>query len=166
MTVRVGINGFGRIGRSFTRALLARGADAGVELVANGHLTKDLSYNVSSNIYYAEIDPGNFPLAATFGALGSRSAIESGGRFSINWNATPKDTLQLSGQLNARRLTPQGYSDPNFLSFLGYRHKFNDQLAGVINLQDVFHTFRPRSVIDRTALDMIHLRARRIVGAR
>src|SRR3990170_7679049 len=33
MTVRVGINGFGRIGRSFYRALLARN-DAGVELVA------------------------------------------------------------------------------------------------------------------------------------
>ncbi|MGZ4803864.1 MAG: hypothetical protein ACXV9P_14765, partial [Acidimicrobiia bacterium] len=29
MTVRVGINGFGRIGRSFTRALLARDAAAG-----------------------------------------------------------------------------------------------------------------------------------------
>jgi glyceraldehyde 3-phosphate dehydrogenase len=34
MTVRVGINGFGRIGRSFYRALLARGAAADVELVA------------------------------------------------------------------------------------------------------------------------------------
>ena len=34
MTVRVGINGFGRIGRSLYRALLARGADAGVDLVA------------------------------------------------------------------------------------------------------------------------------------
>ena len=34
MTVRVGINGFGRIGRSFYRALLARGTDAGVDLVA------------------------------------------------------------------------------------------------------------------------------------
>src|SRR4051795_7433074 len=34
MTVRVGINGFGRIGRSFYRAILARGTDAGVELVA------------------------------------------------------------------------------------------------------------------------------------
>ena len=34
MAVRVGINGFGRIGRSFTRALLAAGRDAGVELVA------------------------------------------------------------------------------------------------------------------------------------
>lgn len=34
MTVRVGINGFGRIGRSFFRALLERGAESGVELVA------------------------------------------------------------------------------------------------------------------------------------
>jgi glyceraldehyde 3-phosphate dehydrogenase len=34
MAVRVGINGFGRIGRSFYRALLDRGIDAGVELVA------------------------------------------------------------------------------------------------------------------------------------
>jgi glyceraldehyde 3-phosphate dehydrogenase len=34
MAVRVGINGFGRIGRSFYRALLARGDDAGVDLVA------------------------------------------------------------------------------------------------------------------------------------
>jgi glyceraldehyde 3-phosphate dehydrogenase len=33
MAIRVGINGFGRIGRSFTRALLCRG-DAGVELAA------------------------------------------------------------------------------------------------------------------------------------
>jgi glyceraldehyde 3-phosphate dehydrogenase (phosphorylating) len=34
MTVRVGINGYGRIGRSFHRALLDRGGSAGVELVA------------------------------------------------------------------------------------------------------------------------------------
>jgi len=34
MTVRVGVNGFGRIGRSFYRAILARGDAAGVELVA------------------------------------------------------------------------------------------------------------------------------------
>src|SRR5438067_179342 len=34
MATRVGINGFGRIGRSFTRALIARGAGCDVELVA------------------------------------------------------------------------------------------------------------------------------------
>ena len=32
MTVRVGVNGFGRIGRNFYRAVLAQGAD--VEFVA------------------------------------------------------------------------------------------------------------------------------------
>jgi glyceraldehyde 3-phosphate dehydrogenase (phosphorylating) len=34
MTVRVGVNGFGRIGRSFFRAILARGEQGNVELVA------------------------------------------------------------------------------------------------------------------------------------
>jgi glyceraldehyde 3-phosphate dehydrogenase len=34
MEIRVGINGFGRIGRSFTRAILARGEQGNVELVA------------------------------------------------------------------------------------------------------------------------------------
>jgi glyceraldehyde 3-phosphate dehydrogenase len=34
MTVRVGVNGFGRIGRSFYRAILARGEQSEVELVA------------------------------------------------------------------------------------------------------------------------------------
>ena len=34
MTVRVGINGFGRIGRSFYRAILERGEESKVDLVA------------------------------------------------------------------------------------------------------------------------------------
>ena len=34
MTVRVGINGFGRIGRSFERVLLDRGPVVGIEVVA------------------------------------------------------------------------------------------------------------------------------------
>ena len=37
MTVRVGINGFGRIGRNFLRAVMAQGAD--VEVVAVNDLT-------------------------------------------------------------------------------------------------------------------------------
>ena len=37
MTVRIGINGFGRIGRSYLRAALANGAD--VEVVAVNDLT-------------------------------------------------------------------------------------------------------------------------------
>ena len=37
MTIKVGINGFGRIGRNFTRAALAQGAD--IEIVAVNDLT-------------------------------------------------------------------------------------------------------------------------------
>ena len=37
MTVRVGVNGFGRIGRNFLRAVLAQGAD--VEVVAVNDIT-------------------------------------------------------------------------------------------------------------------------------
>ncbi|MGZ6038127.1 MAG: TonB-dependent receptor domain-containing protein [Phenylobacterium sp.] len=140
-----------------TKQNLASSKHAGLELVANGHLTKDLSYNVSTNIYYAEIDPGNLPpasvpLAAGLGVLSDRSAIEGGGRFSLNWNATAKDIFQVSGQLNARRLTPQGYSDPMFLSFFGYRHKVTDKFAVVVNVQDVFNTFHARSFIDTPLL--------------
>ena len=39
MTIRVGINGFGRIGRNFYRALLKSGAD--IELVAANDLTSN-----------------------------------------------------------------------------------------------------------------------------
>lgn len=37
MTIRVGINGFGRISRNFTRAVLDQGAD--IEIVAVNDLT-------------------------------------------------------------------------------------------------------------------------------
>lgn len=45
MTVRVGINGFGRIGRNFYRALLAQQEQgtADVEVVAANDITDNLS---------------------------------------------------------------------------------------------------------------------------
>ncbi len=148
-----------------TKENLASSKHAGIELVANGHLTKDLSYNVSTNIYYAEIDPGNFPLASALGILGDRSAIEGGGRFSLNWNATPKDIFQASGQMNARRLTSQGYSDPQFLAFLGYRHKVTDKFAVVFNVQDVFNTFNAKNFINTPQLHDRSITTARIQGA-
>lgn len=136
-----------------TKENLSSSKHAGLELVANGHLTKDLSYNVSTNVYYAEIDSGALPAAAVaLGAVGTRSAIEGGGRFSLNWNITPSDTAQFSGQMNARRLTPQGYSEPMFLTFIGYRHKFTDKLSAVFNVQDVFDTYRAENIIDTALL--------------
>ena len=101
MTVRVGINGFGRIGRNFFRAVLASGADIEVvgvnDLTDNKTLAHLLKYDsilgrVGVEVSYtedsitvgdktfktmAERDPAKLPWAA----LGADVVIESTGHF-------------------------------------------------------------------------------------
>ncbi|HEV7957169.1 MAG TPA: type I glyceraldehyde-3-phosphate dehydrogenase, partial [Marisediminicola sp.] len=101
MTVKIGINGFGRIGRNFFRAALAKGSD--LEIVAVNDLTdnKSLAHllkydsitgrldatvelegdriivNGKPIIVLEERDPANLP----WGELGVDIVIESTGRF-------------------------------------------------------------------------------------
>ena len=101
MTIRVGINGFGRIGRNFTRAVLESGADIQIvgvnDLTDNktlahllkydsilGVLKEDVSYDEDSITVGSlrfksleERDPANLPWAE----LGADIVIESTGRF-------------------------------------------------------------------------------------
>ncbi|MBC7518033.1 MAG: type I glyceraldehyde-3-phosphate dehydrogenase [Microbacteriaceae bacterium] len=101
MSVKIGINGFGRIGRNFFRAALAKGSD--LEIVAVNDLTDNkalahlLKYDTINGrlnatveldgdriiingkplIVLAERDPANLP----WGELGVDIVIESTGRF-------------------------------------------------------------------------------------
>jgi len=101
VTVRVGINGFGRIGRNFFRAVLASGAD--IEIVGANDLTDNktlahllkydsilgrlpgdvtfdddqISVGGTSFKAFAERDPANLP----WGELGADVVIESTGLF-------------------------------------------------------------------------------------
>ena len=101
MTVKVGINGFGRIGRNFYRALLAQGADVQVVGINDltdintlahllkydsilGRLNQEVTVNgdtitVGKNSFkvVAERDPAALPWAA----LGADVVIESTGHF-------------------------------------------------------------------------------------
>ncbi|HHW82196.1 MAG TPA: type I glyceraldehyde-3-phosphate dehydrogenase [Actinomycetales bacterium] len=101
MTIRVGINGFGRIGRNFTRAVLEMGADIDIVAVNDltdnktlAHLLKydsilgvlkdDVTYTddeikVGDKAFksFEERDPANLP----WGDLGVDIVIESTGRF-------------------------------------------------------------------------------------
>ena len=108
MTVRVGINGFGRIGRNFYRALLeqqAAGADTEIELVAANDLTDNatlahllkfdsilgrLPYDVSlegedtivvGNTKIKSLEVKEGPAALPWGDLGVDVVVESTGIF-------------------------------------------------------------------------------------
>ena len=101
MTVKIGINGFGRIGRNFLRAALAQGADIDIVAVndltdnktlahllkydsVGGRLGQEVSYDADaitvggkSIKVFEERDPANLP----WGELGADIVIESTGRF-------------------------------------------------------------------------------------
>jgi outer membrane receptor protein involved in Fe transport len=135
-----------------TKANLAQSRNAGLELVANGHLLSSLSYNVSTNLYWNEIDASHVPLGPGLGFGSKRSAFTVGGRGSLNWQMTDKDLFQISVNMNAKRLLPQGYQEPMTLVFLGYRHKFSDALSAVVTVQDPTNMYRFRQVIDTPLL--------------
>ena len=101
MTVRVGINGFGRIGRNFFRAVLASGADIEIvgvnDLTSNATLAHLLKYDTILGVFDGEITASDDeitvggksfkafaerdPAALPWGDLGADIVIESTGLF-------------------------------------------------------------------------------------
>ncbi|HET6969518.1 MAG TPA: outer membrane beta-barrel family protein [Phenylobacterium sp.] len=130
-----------------TRANIGSFRTAGLELVANGRLPHRLSYNVSSNLLWNQIDGAGLGFGAS-----DRSGYSLSGRASLSWQATGKDFFQVSGFVNGRRLTPQGYARPFGMLNLGYRHKLDDQLSFVMTVQDAAKTFHDHRVIDTPTL--------------
>jgi len=130
-----------------TRANIGSFRTAGLELVANGRLPHRLSYNLSSNFLWNEIDGSGLGFGSS-----DRSGYSVSGRASLNWQATSKDFFQVSGFVNGRRLTPQGYAKPYGMLNLGYRHKLDERLSFVMTVQDAAKTFHDYRVIDTPAL--------------
>lgn len=140
-----------------SKANLGKSRAGGLELVANGRLSPKLTYNLSGNLFWNEID------AANLGFSGTRSGTALSGRANLNWQATPKDFFQLNAFTSGKRLTPQGYREPFKMVNLGYRRKVNDKLSFVMTAQDVLDDFSEVTVVDTPAL---RDRARRSANVR
>ncbi len=154
MTVRVGINGFGRIGRNFYRALLARReqGSADIEVVAVNDITDNhtlahllkfdsilgrLPYDVSlegadtivvgnHKIKALEVKEG--PAAMPWGDLGVDVVVESTGRF--NDGAKAKGHLQ-SGAKKVIISAPA--TDPDITIVLGVNEGKYDGSQNIIS---------------------------------
>lgn len=115
-----------------TRINLARAQRVGVELVANGKLSKTLSYNLSGNFQWNEIDP------RTAGISTPRSGTTGTARLNLTWQPTSKDYFQLNGTFSGNQLLPQGYRNSSGVVNLGYRHKFDERFSFVLTGQNMF----------------------------
>ena len=125
-----------------TRENIGSFQTAGLELVANGRLPGKLSYNVSGNLLWSEIDGGNLGLGVT-----AHSLYTASGRGSLNWSPTDNDFFQVQGQLQGKTLLTQGYRRGFGLVNLGYRHKFSPTLAGVVIVNDALDSVKIKSVV-------------------
>jgi outer membrane receptor protein involved in Fe transport len=117
-----------------TRENLVGSTQLGVELVANGPLTKTLSYKLSGNAYRFTIDASNL-------GFGRRSALVESGKAGVDWQPDKKDLAQANLSLSGKQLLPQGIVDPMLLVNLGYRHQLNQRLFLFVTAQDALHTY-------------------------
>jgi outer membrane receptor protein involved in Fe transport len=130
----------------YTRANLGESRNAGLELVSNGKLTSSLSYSLSGDLYWNEID------AANLGFTARHSGYAVSGRGSLSWQATDRDLFQADAWLTGRRLTPQGYREPMGVLNLGYRRKLSEGLYAVLTVQDVLNSLKEVIVVDTPLL--------------
>ena len=141
-----------------SRENLTESQAIGLDLQASGKLTRTLSYAVSGNVYWTEID------ASGIGFPDDRSAFTVSGKASLSWQVTPKDLIQLNASQRGEQLLPQGYRSPMLLTTFGYRHKLDERWSFTVTANDVLNTYRLRTVIQTPELydrldDSAHIQA-------
>ena len=109
--------------------------DLGVELTASGRLHPTLRYNASVNAFRQEIDAAGLPGAR------DREGEMVTGRVSLNWQATPKDFMQVMAFWQGDQLLAQGTRDSGGMVNLGYRRKLNDAWSLQFTARDVLNSF-------------------------
>jgi outer membrane receptor protein involved in Fe transport len=116
-----------------TKTNLPRNDSAGVEFLAAGNLSPRLSYSLSGNAFYTEID------ATALGIPGLKSTTGINAKTKIDYRPTVDDSVQLSVTRTDKRLTPQGeISAINIVNF-GYKHTLTRALVAVATVTDLFN---------------------------
>jgi len=121
-----------------TKTNLPRSDSAGLELSANGHIVRALSYGISSNLFYSQID------AAALGLAGLQSTVGLNAKVKLDYRPTSDDSAQITVTRTDKRLTPQGYVSAINIVNLGYKRQLLPDLTAVITLSDAFDGQRYR----------------------
>lgn len=129
-----------------TSANLGRGSRIGADAIINGRLSKTLNYQLSGTVQRMELDPRGI-----VGTSGKVSDVVASLRGSVNFQPSPKDYLQLSGNWQGRQLIPQGYREGGVILNVGYRRKVNDKLSLLVTGQNILDSARQEIVVKTPA---------------
>ncbi|MBS0332578.1 MAG: TonB-dependent receptor family protein, partial [Proteobacteria bacterium] len=117
----------------YTFGNLGTSQAAGVDITANGKISRTLSYNLTISPYWYTLN-GTSNSGAV---INDRSLTSSTERVTLNWQATAKDALQLNVQANGAHIQPQGEIANSFALNAGWRHKINDRTSLTLTGQDL-----------------------------
>lgn len=135
-----------------TKTNLPQSRSAGLEFNANGKLTRRLSYNLSGEAFYTQVD------ATSLGAPGLKSTVGVNLKASLEYRPTSHDTAQISISRTDKRLTPQGFVDAIDLVNLGYKHQLRPDLAVVFTVSDLLDGQKLRRFVDTPTLQDVYQR--------
>jgi outer membrane receptor protein involved in Fe transport len=130
-----------------TRDNVGSNRSGGLEFTLSGKLTPTITINTSGNLAFIEQNVLN-----TGTSDDKHTATSLTGQFRVNWQATGTDMLQLAIQAQGKTLLGQGYRQPNHMVNATWRHNFNQRLAMVLNVSDVFATREIEVITDTAAL--------------
>jgi len=116
-----------------TKANLPKNDAAGLEFSATGHLLPKLSYDLSGNAFYSQID------ATALGTPGLKSTTGLDVKAKLNYQATAADSAQIMFTRTDKRLTPQGSISAINLVYVGYKHTLLPGLSAAVTISDLFN---------------------------
>jgi outer membrane receptor protein involved in Fe transport len=115
-----------------TKTNLPKNDSAGLEFTSNGHIVPQLSYGVSGNLFYSQID------ATALGISGLQSTTGLNAKLKLDYRPTSADSAQISLTRTDKRLTPQGDVSAINIVNLGYRRQLGPELTAVATVSDLF----------------------------
>lgn len=111
---------------------LPRSDSAGLEFSATSHISRTLSYSLSGNAFYSQID------ATALGFPGLKSTTGVNAKVKLDYHPNATDSAQLIFTRTDKRLTPQGSVSAINLVNLGYKHALTSALSAVATVSDLF----------------------------
>ena len=115
-----------------TKSNLPKNDSAGIELTVTGRLFAKLSYSLSGNAFYTQID------ATALGVPGLKSTTGVNAKAKLDYRPTVSDSAQITFTRTDKRLTPQGYISAINVVNLGYKHSLTAALSAVATVSDLF----------------------------